>query len=184
MPTSTQKGLILHFSSRRAFTKMDMCRVMAGALRSGKRGKTDEELGLGHLVEDGSVPAEGVIRPKVSPAFLVGRNGVGREGEGNETTRRGVPNARHEADLPPSSLLPFAGHSTQSFVPRRERHRLERGEVLRRVVERVSRTGRTRATSSAGLDRPSNSSLRFRCSFPVEPSSTRKRPPFRGEVRA
>ncbi|KAL7414144.1 hypothetical protein BDY24DRAFT_414825 [Mrakia frigida] len=64
MPTSTQKGLILHFSSRRAFTKMDMCRVMAGALRSGKRGKTDEELGLGHLVEDGSVPAEGVIRPK------------------------------------------------------------------------------------------------------------------------
>lgn len=71
--SSSSEGLILHYSSRRPFTKMEMCRVMARSLDlppslSVLEGAKEEDgkIGLSHLVEDGREPEVGVVRPKVS----------------------------------------------------------------------------------------------------------------------
>ena len=64
-PTPSPPGLILHFSSRRPLTKMDMCRVMARSLELPPNGDTEDgKIGVGHLVEDGRTPEVGVVRPK------------------------------------------------------------------------------------------------------------------------
>jgi len=75
--------------------------VMARALKSEKGGETDEELGLSHLVEDGSTPAEGVVRPKVSFSFsrLWGfqcRNKECRRGRETGGTRRDATSGGRE----------------------------------------------------------------------------------------
>lgn len=95
--------------------------MVAIALKSEKGGETDEELGLSHLVENGSAPAEGVVRPKVSfsfsrlGGFSVGIKGVegGERRAGRDATRRAEGESETDADISPFISHDFHPQDTQ-----------------------------------------------------------------------